>query len=459
MPKAPKPRLQHAPLYKDIADSSETGILRQKSSKQKKGRENVDRNGYMDAKASKRVLQLAREQQEELEQEESEGKPRSLTEEVGYPQSSYEKDTLENPVIEPRDEDDDSDQSDAASNASDSEEFGEDDEYEELDIDETDRKLFDKFFPESNDQEKSDAPEEQSTNLSDLIMQKISEAEARSRGEHIPTAEEEEEEAMPPLPPKVIEVFSKVGVLLSKYRSGKIPKAFKIIPTLSNWEEILYITRPDTWTPHACYEATRIFISNLKPIQAQHFLNVIILERVREDIQTNKKLNYHLYMALKKALYKPSAFFKGFLFPLVSENCSLREAAIVGSVLVKVSVPVLHSAAALLRLTEFDVNGASSVFIRILLDKKYALPYKVLDSLVFYFMRWKALDRPLAVLEHQSMLVFAQRYKFDITPEQKDALLEVVRVKGHYSIGPEIRRELVNSASRGEEIPQEMEEY
>lgn len=135
----------------------------------------------------------------------------------------------------------------------------------------------------------------------------------------------------------------------------------------------------------------------------------------------------------------------------------MREAAIIGSILQKVSVPVLHSAAALLRLTEFDLSGATSVFIRILLDKKYALPYKVLDSLVFYFMRWKSLERPLAVLEHQSMLVFAQRYKFDITPEQKDALLEVVRLKGHYSIGPEIRRELLNSASRGEEIPVEME--
>ena len=30
----------------------------------------------------------------------------------------------------------------------------------------------------------------------------------------------------------------------------------------------------------------------------------------------DRKLNYHLYQALKKALYKPAAFFKGILLPL-----------------------------------------------------------------------------------------------------------------------------------------------
>jgi essential nuclear protein 1 len=30
-----------------------------------------------------------------------------------------------------------------------------------------------------------------------------------------------------------------------------VPKAFKIIPNLKNWEEVLYLTDPDSWTPHA----------------------------------------------------------------------------------------------------------------------------------------------------------------------------------------------------------------
>lgn len=170
---------------------------------------------------------------------------------------------------------------------------------------------------------------------------------------------------------------------MSRYKSGKLPKAFKIIPSLANWEEILYITQPETWTPHATYEATRMFVSNLKVKPVQRFLNLVLLDRIREDVAENKKLSYHLYLALKKGLYRPAAFFKGILFPLCeSGNCTLKEASILGSVLAKVSIPVLHSSAALLRLAEMDYTGPNSLFIRVLLDKKYALPYKVVDALV-----------------------------------------------------------------------------
>lgn len=63
--------------------------------------------------------------------------------------------------------------------------------------------------------------------------------------------------------------------------------------------------------------ATRIFVSNLKPAQAKVFMEGVLLEAVRQNITDNQgKLNVHLYDALKKALYKPAAFFKGVLFPL-----------------------------------------------------------------------------------------------------------------------------------------------
>lgn len=41
------------------------------------------------------------------------------------------------------------------------------------------------------------------------------------------------------LHPDVIKMYKEVGELLAKYRSGKIPKAFKIIPNMVNWEQIL----------------------------------------------------------------------------------------------------------------------------------------------------------------------------------------------------------------------------
>ena len=46
----------------------------------------------------------------------------------------------------------------------------------------------------------------------------------------------------------MVTVFTQVGGILAKYRAGKLPKAFKIIPTLRNWEEVLFVTDPDSWT-------------------------------------------------------------------------------------------------------------------------------------------------------------------------------------------------------------------
>jgi len=55
----------------------------------------------------------------------------------------------------------------------------------------------------------------------------------------------------------------------------------------------------------------------------------------------------------------------------------------------------------------------------------------------------------LPVLWHQSLLAFAQRYRNDITEEQRDGLLDLLRFKGHSAIGPEVRRELLEGRDRG----------
>jgi essential nuclear protein 1 len=148
-------------------------------------------------------------------------------------------------------------------------------------------------------------------------------------------------------------------------------------------------------------------------------------------------------------------------------------------VLAKVKVPLLHSSAALIRLAGMDYSGArflrfsflsshllhptlpartfttgpTSLFIRVLLDKKHALPYKVLDALVFHFIRLANTHAPgtLPILWHQSLLVLCQRYAAHLAPEQKDALRDVVRKHAHAQISPEIRRELAAVPARGEQ--------
>ncbi len=201
------------------------------------------------------------------------------------------------------------------------------------------------------------------------------------------------------IPSKVIEVYTAVGKMLQHYKSGKLPKALKMLPHLKNWEHILWLTRPDEWSPSATYAATRVFASNLNAKMAQRFFNLVLLEKCRDDIRVNSKMNYHLYLALKKALFKPAAFYKGLLLPLAqSGTCTLREALIIGSVLAKVSIPGNHSAAVIMRLAEMPYSGSTSIFVKILLNKKYALPRRVIEALVCHFCSFAEETRILPVI-------------------------------------------------------------
>jgi essential nuclear protein 1 len=47
------------------------------------------------------------------------------------------------------------------------------------------------------------------------------------------------------------------------------------------------------------------------------------------------------------------------------------------------------------------------------------------------------------------------RYASDLTPDQKDALLDVIRARPHPTISAEIRREIVTSVERGAPRPGE----
>lgn len=54
---------------------------------------------------------------------------------------------------------------------------------------------------------------------------------------------------------------------------------------------------------------------------------------------------------------------------------------------------------------------------------------------------------------HLLTMLDARRYASDLTPDQKDALLDVVRVNPHPQISAEVRRELVSSVERGAPRP------
>ena len=62
--------------------------------------------------------------------------------------------------------------------------------------------------------------------------------------------------------------------------------------------------------------------------------------------------------------------------------------------------------------------------------------------------RFERDPRELPVLWHQSLLTFAQRYKGDISSDQKEALLQLLKSKSHPTITGEIRRELQSAKCR-----------
>lgn len=426
-----KGKQRHNPLHRDI--DSLNGELKSGTKKKQKKSIQPEHEEFLDASTSRRILKLAKEQQEEIENEEQ--------------QDDERPSFLES--FRAQDQEEEFEESESGEEYSDFEEEIYDE--EEIEVNEKDAEMFEKYFQTGTGFG--------TINLADKIMAKIQEKEMMKNNERPMDGVK--------LPPKVIAAYEKIGQILANYRHGKLPKLFKVLPSLKNWQDVLYVTNPDAWTPHAVYEATKLFVSNLQANEAQKFIESVLLERFRTGIEDSEdhSVNYHIYRAMKKSLYKPGAFFKGFLFPLVDSSCSVREATIASSVLAKASVPVLHSSVALSQLTQREFKPSTTVFIRVLIEKKYALPYQTLDDLVFYFMRFRNAEQqlnqdmmddeenetklpPLPVVWHKAFLAFAQRYKNDITDDQRDFLLETVRQRFHHSIGPEIRRELLAGSPR-----------
>ncbi|CDR95204.1 bystin family protein, putative [Babesia bigemina] len=238
---------------------------------------------------------------------------------------------------------------------------------------------------------------------------------------------------------KIRELYTSIGVYLSKFKSGNLPKAFKVLPNFENWEELVGLTCPENWTPNAMYLVTHIFASNMTDSKVEIFYNKILLPTIRKDIRNGKKLNYHLYMALKKAVFKPVAWFKGIIVPMVEEGCSYKEAAIIGNVLRRISIPVLHASAFILRLCQCQKwFGSSSFIMSILLQKGYNLPKKVVEECVRYFCKFEGFEDQLPVIWHQSLLTLVTSYKHYFSTEDYARIQKLIRVHAHAQITPVI---------------------
>jgi essential nuclear protein 1 len=299
-------------LAQDAAEQAHGKLTSRK--KMKKGRqgskdgeeETADDLLLLDTKTSQRILELSKRQQLEMETEEQQQEQAATDLRRGNRRSAapkrqnQRKDSDDDEDDEKEDDDDEAWEDDTGGDGMIVRDV-QDDRYisvAEGTLSPEDEALVNAMMNPNNNSNSGQQPRQ---SLADLILAKIDEKESAVLAL---SSSQSQQPSSPPggaaLPPKVVHVYTEIGKLLSRYTSGKLPKAFKVIPSLTHWEDVLYLTRPDLWTPQAMYAATRIFASNLNPHMAQRFYNLVLLDAVRADIQHNKKLNYHYYMALKK---------------------------------------------------------------------------------------------------------------------------------------------------------------
>jgi essential nuclear protein 1 len=94
-------------------------------------------------------------------------------------------------------------------------------------INEEDQKAYDKFTLNEP---------KQSRTIADIIMEKLTQKKTEIETINIDDNESRVMEVH--LDDRIVNMYKQIGEVLSKYRSGKLPKAFKILPTLTNWEHV-----------------------------------------------------------------------------------------------------------------------------------------------------------------------------------------------------------------------------
>lgn len=73
----------------------------------------------------------------------------------------------------------------------------------------------------------------------------------------------------------------------------------------------------------------------------------------------------------------------------------------------------------------------SSYFIKVILEKKYALSYGAIDAVTCHFLRFHKETRVMPVIWHQTLLAFVQLYKHEIRKEDKKCLISLLEKQNH----------------------------
>jgi essential nuclear protein 1 len=195
-----------------------------------------------------------------------------------------------------------------------------------------------------------------------------------------------------------------------------------------------------------------------------HFYKYYLLPRCLKDIAENSKLNYHLFQALRKAIFRPSLWFRGILFPFLKgqfhpefkagerkpsgtiSKGTIKQAQILASVLMKCSVPNVHASAAFLKILELNYTSTVGVLVKLFIDKKFSLPLSVIRRVSEWFLSFgsegklkeevqeKKEDVKMPVLWFQSLLSYGKSYRKYLTEAEIMSLKMLVRKRVKHAV-------------------------
>lgn len=228
----------------------------------------------------------------------------------------------------------------------------------------------------------------------------------------------------------------------SSYRAGKLPKAFKIIPSLSNWEEVPspFSSHPLDPLDHRAAElvaagdvcrhahlrlqperqAGAAFLLLGAPPRGSRQYSAVQVDAARGnelqeaelpllpvaeegDVQARRVLQGHSAPALRGSAARGEGWAVGRVHAEGGDHREFgggegvdSDGAFGGGAAEVDSVAVDFWSG-----LNGRYSGAVSLFMMVLLNKKYSLPYVVIDALVDYFRMFDSDDRELPVLWQQ----------------------------------------------------------
>jgi essential nuclear protein 1 len=188
------------------------------------------------------------------------------------------------------------------------------------------------------------------------------------------------------LKPKLLKILERTSLFLKVYRSGKMPKIIKVLPSFKNFEEIMWLTRPDIWSDQAILSITRSFLPKLDKIQISRFFSLVLAPRFQETIFNRDLISIHIQKAIKLSSNFPFVFFSSLILPICeSKNCSIKEGAMLGSIISKYHFAPSIIMVVLVRLLKKPITSSKCILCRIIVGKNYLIPHRIIDLLVDFF--------------------------------------------------------------------------